>query len=174
MSVRVPAVTPSEAEGVYWNRFLHCAMLSIASVEMTVWGQPKSAVFTWGRKMKKRIIITGATGFIGKPLSIALAGAGYEVVALSRRRAEAETIFVGNIKVVEWDAVTASQWSEQVDGALAIVNLAGDNIGAGRWSEKKKKLILESRLNAGAAVTEAIRSAEHKPEVLIQASGVGC
>jgi hypothetical protein len=123
--------------------------------------------------MKKRIVITGATGFIGKPLSIALAGAGYEVVALSRRHVEAETIFAGNVKVVEWDAVTSSQWSEHVDGALAIVNLTGDNIGAGRWSEKKKKLILESRLNAGAAVTEAIRSAEHKPEVLIQTSGVG-
>ncbi len=123
--------------------------------------------------MKKRILITGATGFVGRPLSIALAGAGYEVVALSRRRAEAETIFAGNIKVVEWDAVTAGGWSEHIDGALAIVNLAGENIGAGRWSEKKKKLIIESRLNAGAAITEAIRNAEYKPEVLIQTSGVG-
>ena len=124
--------------------------------------------------MKKRILITGATGFVGRPLSIELAGAGYEVVALSRRRAKAEDVFAGRVKVVEWDAVTASRWAEWADGALAIVNLAGDNIGAGRWSEKKKKLILESRLNAGAAVTEAIRSAEHKPQVLIQASGVGC
>ena len=124
--------------------------------------------------MTKRILITGATGFVGRPLSIALVEAGYEVVALSRRRAKAEDIFAGRVKVVEWDAVTASRWSEWADGALAIVNLAGDNIGAGRWSEKKKKLILESRLNAGAAVTEAIRSAEHKPQVLIQASGVGC
>jgi len=124
--------------------------------------------------MKKRILITGATGFVGRPLSIALAETGYEVVALSRRRAEAQEIFAGRVKVVEWDATTASRWSEWVDGALAIINLAGDNIGAGRWSEKKKKVILESRLNAGAAVTEAIRGAEHKPEVLIQASGVGC
>jgi len=123
--------------------------------------------------MTKRILITGATGFVGRPLSIALVEAGYEVVALSRRRAEAERIFAGRVKVVEWDAVTASRWSEWADGALAIVNLAGDNIGAGRWSEKKKRLILESRLNAGAAVTEAIRSAEHRPQVLIQASGVG-
>jgi uncharacterized protein (TIGR01777 family) len=92
---------------------------------------------------------------------------------LTRRRAEAETIFAGNVKVVEWDAVTAGQWSELLDGALAIVNLAGDNIGAGRWTEKKKRLILESRLHAGRAVTEAIRSAERRPQVLIQASGVG-
>jgi len=123
--------------------------------------------------MKKRILITGATGFVGRPLSIALAETGYEVVALSRRRAEAQEILTGRVKVVDWDATTANRWSEWADGALAIVNLAGDNIGAGRWTEKKKKLILESRLNAGAAVTEAIRSAEHKPEILIQASGVG-
>jgi len=123
--------------------------------------------------LKKRILITGATGFVGRPLSIALVETGCEVVALSRRRAEAEKVFVGRVKVVEWDATTASRWSEWADGALAIVNLAGDSIGAGRWSKKKKRLILESRLNAGAAVTEAIRGAEHKPQVLIQASGVG-
>ncbi len=123
--------------------------------------------------MKKRILITGATGFVGRPLSIELVEAGYEVVALSRRRAEAEKVFAGRVKVVEWDATTASRWSEWVNGALAIVNLAGDNIGTGRWTEKKKRLISESRLNAGAAVTEAIHSAEHRPQVLIQASGVG-
>ncbi|MHC4581008.1 MAG: TIGR01777 family oxidoreductase [Planctomycetota bacterium] len=123
--------------------------------------------------MKKRILITGATGFVGRPLSLELAKAGYEVVALSRRRDEAQNIFAGRVKVIEWDAATASRWSASAEGALAIVNLAGDNIGAGRWTEKKKKLILKSRLNAGAAVTEAIRSAKHRPQVLIQASGVG-
>lgn len=123
--------------------------------------------------MEKRIVITGATGFIGRRLSIELAGAGHEVVALTRRRAEAEEIFAGSAVVVEWDAATVGPWSELVDGAMAIVNLAGENIGTGRWTEKKKQLILESRLNAGRAVTAAIRSAERRPQVLIQASGVG-
>ena len=123
--------------------------------------------------MKKRILITGATGFVGRPLSIALAETGYEVVALSRRRAEAQEIFAGRVKVIEWDSTTAGRWSKWADGALAIVNLAGDNIGAGRWTAKKKQRILESRLNAGKAATEAIRLAEHKPQVLIQASGAG-
>lgn len=123
--------------------------------------------------MTRRILITGATGFVGRPLSIALAKAGYEVIALSRRPAEAEEIFAGLVKVIEWDAASASGWAESANGALAIVNLAGDNIGAGRWNEKKKLRIVESRLNVGVAVTQAIRSAEHKPQVLIQASGVG-
>lgn len=123
--------------------------------------------------MKRRIIITGATGFIGRPLSRKLASAGYEIVGLSRRPAETEKIFNGDVKVVEWDAATATGWSEFADGALAIVNLAGESIGGGRWTDERKRRILQSRLNAGKAVTEAIRSAEHKPQVLIQASGVG-
>ncbi|MHC4568958.1 MAG: TIGR01777 family oxidoreductase [Planctomycetota bacterium] len=123
--------------------------------------------------MKKPVIIMGATGFVGRPLSAELSRTGYKVVALSRRRTEAERVLAGDVKVVEWDAHTARGWTELVDGALAIVNLAGDNIGAGRWTAGKKQRILESRLNAGKAVIEATRAAEHKPHVLIQASGVG-
>lgn len=123
--------------------------------------------------MKERIIITGATGFVGRPLSIELSRAGYEVVVLSRRRSDAETAVAGSVKTVRWDGITAAGWSETADGALAIVNLAGDNIGAGRWTTGKKRRILDSRLNAGRAVTEAIRAARQRPQVLIQASGVG-
>jgi len=123
--------------------------------------------------MAKRILITGATGFIGRPLSFELVRNGYEIVVLSRRPARAENLFAGQVKVAGWDAVTTRGWGELVDGALAIINLAGENIGTGRWTQKKKQLILQSRLNAGSAVTEAIRSAEQKPQVLIQTSGIG-
>jgi len=123
--------------------------------------------------MKKRILVTGATGFVGRPLSDELDRAGYEVVALTRGRGEAEAVFGPGVRVVEWDGAGAAGWSEMADGALAIINLAGENIGAGRWTEQRKKRILDSRLNAGRAITEAIRGAKIKPRVLIQASGVG-
>jgi uncharacterized protein (TIGR01777 family) len=127
--------------------------------------------------MKKRILVTGATGFIGRSLSLELARAGYEVIVLSRgtgfQPVNPRPGWPYHVKVVEWDAATATGWSDLVDGATAIVNLAGDNIGAGRWTASKKRRILESRLNAGKAVTEAVRIAEHKPPMLIQASGVG-
>jgi uncharacterized protein (TIGR01777 family) len=123
--------------------------------------------------MAKRILITGATGFIGRPLSFELVKNGYEVVVLSRRPAKAENLFAGQVKVAEWDATTAGGCAELVDGTLAIINLVGENIGTGRWTQKKKQLILQSRLNAGSAVTEAIQSAERKPQVLIQTSGIG-
>jgi len=59
------------------------------------------------------------------------------------------------------------------DGAFAIVNLAGANIGEKRWTESRKRLLLDSRLDATAAVVAAIKEVSAKPKVLIQASGIG-
>jgi uncharacterized protein (TIGR01777 family) len=59
------------------------------------------------------------------------------------------------------------------DGADAIVNLAGENIGAGRWTDERKQRILNSRLDAGQAVVQATELASQKPGVVIQASGIG-
>lgn len=120
-----------------------------------------------------RIIITGATGFTGKVLSNHLVEAGYEVIALSRRAKKASEIFGQGITVAEWDGKTAKGWAAQADGAYAIINLAGENIGADRWTREKKQSILESRLNAGKAVVEAVKLAKEKPKVMIQASAVG-
>ena len=60
-----------------------------------------------------------------------------------------------------------------VDGVDAIINLAGENISSGRWTDERKRGILESRLNAGRAIVQAVEAAAHKPRVAIQASGVG-
>jgi uncharacterized protein (TIGR01777 family) len=77
------------------------------------------------------------------------------------------------IKFVEWDGKSAGGWSEYAEGAAAIINLAGESIGSGRWNEKKRQRILQSRMNAGEAVTEAVKSVKRKPEVVIQASAIG-
>src|SRR5690606_5242428 len=77
-----------------------------------------------------------------------------------------------------WDARTAAGWGSLVDGAGAVVNLAGESIaGEGflpsRWTPERKRRIRDSRVNAGNAVTEAIKAAANKPTVLIQSSAVG-
>jgi uncharacterized protein (TIGR01777 family) len=123
--------------------------------------------------MSNRIIITGATGFIGRALGRRLVEAGYDVVALSRSPDKKGVSFADQVKVVGWDAETAEGWINYADGAYAIVNLAGENIGSGRWTKRKKHRILESRLNAGKAVVEAAELTENKPKVVIQASGIG-
>jgi uncharacterized protein (TIGR01777 family) len=120
-----------------------------------------------------RIIITGATGFIGRALSKHLVKAGYEVTTLSRSAKKTSEIFGQEITVAEWDGKTARGWVVQAEGDYAIINLAGENIGAGRWTREKKQSILESRLNAGKALVEAVKLAREKPKVMIQSSAIG-
>jgi uncharacterized protein (TIGR01777 family) len=77
------------------------------------------------------------------------------------------------VRFERWDGRTAGEWAREVDGAAGVVNLSGESIATGRWTRKKKDRIRASRLEAGAAIVEAVRAARVKPEVLIQASGVG-
>lgn len=123
--------------------------------------------------MGRRILISGATGFIGRALAAALAGRGDEVVALTRDPAAARERLPDGVAAAAWDGRTAAGWGHLADGALAVVNLAGDNLAEGRWTKAKKGRILRSRLDAGAAVVEALRSTRIKPRVLVQASAVG-
>lgn len=127
-----------------------------------------------------KVIITGGTGLAGSALARLLAADGHEVVVLSRSPEKKAGMFAdGSIRVVGWDAKTAEGWGEEVDGADAVVHLAGESIGGDgsfpppRWSEDRKRLIMQSRLDGGHAVVEAIRRAENKPRVLVQASASG-
>jgi len=119
-----------------------------------------------------KIIITGGNGLIGRALAEDLAKDGHEVILLSRRPQPA-TGLQPSIRLEKWDGRTAQGWGKLADGADAIVNLAGENLSAGRWTARRKQAILESRLNAGAAVVQAIQQAVNKPRVLIQSSAVG-
>ncbi|NIM89657.1 MAG: TIGR01777 family protein [Candidatus Aminicenantes bacterium] len=119
------------------------------------------------------VIILGATGFIGRALSQSLVEEGYEVVALSRNQIRGREILGDQVKIVEWDSKSAEGWASHVNGAYAIVNLVGENLSSGRWTQERKKSILESRLKAGKAVNMAIQLAQSKPKVVIQASAIG-
>ena len=119
-----------------------------------------------------RIIITGGTGLLGRPLSAALASEGHEVTVLSRQPDKAKAIALG-VKLAAWDGESSQGWGQLVDGADAIINFAGSGIGDGRWSDERKQQIRQSRIKAGKAVLEAITGATVKPKVLLQASAVG-
>ncbi|MCL7453616.1 MAG: NAD(P)H-binding protein, partial [Anaerolineae bacterium] len=124
-----------------------------------------------------RVIITGGTGLIGTALSKSLLADGHEVIALSRNPATRDGL-PPEVQVVGWDARTAKGWGQMVDGAGAIVNLAGANLaGQGflpsRWTRERKRIIRDSRVYSSQAVVEAVEEARVKPGVLIQASGVG-
>jgi uncharacterized protein (TIGR01777 family) len=119
-----------------------------------------------------KVVITGATGFIGRALCKAL-HKDYEIVALSRNT-EAARKSIGDLaKVLLWDAKTSTGWAEEADGAFAIINLAGENAASGRWNKARKSRILQSRLDAISAIVEAIKQIKNKPKVVIQTSAIG-
>lgn len=124
-----------------------------------------------------RVVITGGTGLIGAALTKSLANDGHEVIVLSRNPRQSEPL-PATVTFAKWDGRSAEGWGKWVDGADAVVNLAGASIAGdgflpSRWSVERKHNILHSRLNAGKAVLEAISSASKKPAVLIQSSAVG-
>ena len=114
-----------------------------------------------------RFIITGGTGLIGRALTSSLAADGHEVIILGRNPARATGLSAG-VRIEGWDGCTATGWGNLVEGADGIINLASENIAGDswfsiRWSKERKKQILDSRINAGNAVSEAIRLAQKKP-----------
>ncbi len=122
----------------------------------------------------KRVIVTGGSGQMGRALSANLAPDGYEVVLLSRNPEKVRGL-PQNVRAEEWDARSAQGWGHLANGAAAIVNLAGENIGIPPipwWWPGRRRRIRESRINAGRAVVEAVQAAAEKPGVVIQASGI--
>ncbi len=119
-----------------------------------------------------RVLITGGSGLVGRALATNLARDGSEVIIISRRPERVIGLPAG-VSAKWWDGHTTEGWSSLVDGVDAIINLAGENISSGRWTKERKRRILESRLNAGQVVVQAVKAAHRKPRVVIQASGVG-
>lgn len=110
------------------------------------------------------IILAGGTGFIGTHIMERLKKAGHTVSILSR------TAGAGRIV---WNAVQAGAWEQSIAGADAVINLTGESVGAGRWTNTQKERIRNSRIDATRAIVEAIRTSANKPRVLVNASAVG-
>lgn len=118
------------------------------------------------------ILISGGTGLIGRRLVTNLTRDGYPVVVLTRRPDQVRDLPPG-ARPVGWDAETTEGWGELVDEALGVVQLAGESVAEGRWTEEKKRRIRDSRIDSSRAISEAIAKAGTKPRFLVQASAVG-
>jgi uncharacterized protein (TIGR01777 family) len=118
-----------------------------------------------------RYVLAGGTGLIGRRLAAAWALEGADVVILSRA-AGADGLPPG-VRVAAWDGRSVGAWAEELDGASAIVNLTGENVGEGRWTAARKRRLRTSRLEPTAALVAAIDRARRRPAVLLQASAVG-
>lgn len=118
-----------------------------------------------------RILISGGSGLLGKALIQWLVTKNHTVWVLSRHPETAPVL--SDVHFIGWDGKTTQGWGDRINGVDAVINLAGENIGASRWTAERKAQIRASRVEAGQAIVAAIRQAAQKPAVLIQASGVG-
>ena len=117
-----------------------------------------------------KIVIAGATGFLGRPLTAALLADGHDVVALSRSGRAG----VSGTRTVAWDPQRpAAPWAAELDDADGVVNLAGEPIADHRWTAARKHRIEDSRVTATRRIAEAIAQSRRPAAVLVSGSGVG-
>lgn len=121
-----------------------------------------------------RVVVTGATGFVGAPLVAALAKRGDAVIALVRDAARAKERLGDAADVVAAELETPGAWQQRLAGADAIVNLAGEPIAAKRWDARQKQVIRDSRVESTRVLVEAIAALAEgaRPRVLVTASGI--
>lgn len=117
-----------------------------------------------------RVVVTGATGFIGRYLTHALAARGDEVLGLSRHPERTKATMPSLTKVYGWRPTSEIAPQEAFDGADAVVNLAGERM-AGRWTPKKKQAILDTRQRATMNLVTGMKSSGVR--VLVSASALG-
>src|SRR6185369_10294138 len=110
-----------------------------------------------------KIVIPGGAGHVGTVLSRALHALGHEVVVLSRTPRKKPW------RTMEWDGETIAEWAAEIEGADAVINLAGQSVNC-RYNETNRRLIIESRVQSTKILCEAIAQAWQPPPAWLQAS----
>jgi NAD dependent epimerase/dehydratase family enzyme len=121
----------------------------------------------------KRVVVTGATGLIGRAVCKELNTKGYQVVVFSRDPQKARQAVPGAAEYVAWQPAESGPWAGAIDGAYGIIHLAGASLFGKRWTAAYKREIIASREIGTRGVVNAIARAQNKPQVFISSSAVG-
>ena len=116
----------------------------------------------------KRIVVAGGSGFIGEPLVRRLLARGDDVAVLTRNPSN-----VRAGRALVWNPPAERSWMDDVANADVVINLAGENVGGGRWTAERRKRIMESRVAATGALVSALSRKPSQPRTLISASASG-
>lgn len=123
--------------------------------------------------MPKKIIITGATGLIGKKISEILINRGDELIIFTQSPEKAKSIVPGAKEYIKWNFNKPDEWKEKVNGVDSIIHLAGENVMGKRWTDDYKLKILKSRTVSTNNLISAVSQAEQKPKSFICSSASG-
>lgn len=119
-----------------------------------------------------KVVITGATGFVGQVIVKQLLAAGDEVVVLTRNVARAAITLGSSCKYFQWNESEELPPLEALEGADGIINLMGESISK-RWDENQKKKIYNSRIHGTRKLVEAMEKLKKKPSVFVSTSAIG-
>jgi uncharacterized protein (TIGR01777 family) len=118
-----------------------------------------------------KLVITGASGFIGAALTARLQRQNHALVLLSRNPPAHPSGH--GIEWLAWKPEVAGTWQSALDGSDGVINLAGEPIAGRRWSDAQKRKLYNSRVQTTRLIIDAIGKAKHKPKFLINGSAVG-
>jgi uncharacterized protein (TIGR01777 family) len=117
---------------------------------------------------KKKVVLAGGSGFIGRILARELLQQGWEVVVLTRNLYDRDD----RIQEIEWDGEHVGEWIHSLEGAEAVINLSGRNINC-RHTPENLREILESRVNSVRAIAGGLAHVKRPPRLWLQASAIG-
>lgn len=120
-----------------------------------------------------KVLVTGATGFVGKIVVKKLLDLGHQVNVLTRNPAKSVLSLGNGVQSFAWTDYHQLPPDEAFQGVDGIINLMGEGIADKRWSEDQKKKIYDSRIIATSKLVEKIKSLENIPKVLVSASAIG-
>jgi NAD dependent epimerase/dehydratase family enzyme len=115
------------------------------------------------------IFLTGATGFIGRALTLRLTGDGHRVTVWTRSTRRARQILGAAVELLEITPDDAPL-RRALAGADAVINLAGEPILGGRWTEARKCALIDSRVGVTQRLVQAMSACDARPRVLLSAS----
>ncbi len=118
-------------------------------------------------EITKTILITGGSGLLGTALTALLLKHKYEVRHLSRTED-----LSGEVKAYAWDYPSGKLDARALEGVYAIIHLAGAGIAERRWTDERKKLIIDSRVKTAELILSTCERTGHWPEIFISASGI--
>lgn len=120
-----------------------------------------------------KVLVTGATGFVGKVVVRQLLEAGDEVVVLTRNIPKAALTLGSQCKYFQWVDTNELPDAKAFEGVDGVINLMGEGIADKRWSDEQKKKIYNSRINGTQRLVEVISKLDKKPSVFVSTSAVG-
>jgi len=117
-----------------------------------------------------KVVVAGGSGLLGRSLCQGLAAKGHEVVVLTRGASKTEP----DARYATWPAEDVpGPWRDELNGAGAVINLAGAGIADKRWNAARKELLRSSRIMATRALVSALRAASPRPPVFLSSSAIG-